>query len=242
MNLLRVPKVRMVLVLSALSLAAIATRFSFDLVFRLFAILAATLLTEFLLWKIRGVEPFLPSAGVVTSLIVFLLSEPSVPLYLPVLAALFGVAGKQLFRFWGNHTLNPAAAGLFVSSYLGNVISWWGPNSGLLAFLIIIFGASFVSLVTVRQWWIVLPFLAITILISHGLGQLEVGAFWFFALVMLPEPMTAAKGPITKPFYGALVGLLPFLVARLSFISDPLIASLLLGNSAFKFVDKLWGK
>lgn len=234
-SLFRIPKVRMALVLAGVSIAAVAARFSFEIVLRYFIILGFTLLLEFLFWKIRKIDPFLPSAGVVTATIIFLLSDPRTPLYLILLAPLFAVATKQFLRLWNNHVYNPAAAGLFVSSYLGNQVSWWGTNTSLIAMVLIIGGAAFVSLYTVRQWRIVLPFLLILIL-TGGLVQLRTGTIWFFALVMLPEPMTAAKGAITKFIYGGLVSLIYFALSAFPVI-DPLLGSLLTGNLIFKFID-----
>lgn len=237
-SLFRIPKVRMALVLFAVSAAAIIARFSPELILRYFTILAATLLIEFVFWKIRRIDPFLPSAGVVTATIVFLLSDPKTPIYLTLLAPLFAVATKQFLRFWDNHVFNPAAAGLFLSSLLGNQITWWGPNSSLIVIGIIILGASLVSLFTVRQWSIVIAF-ALVLLLTQGYTQfIAGGTIWFFMLVMLPEPMSAAKGSITKPIYGGLVALVYFVLTRFPVI-DPLLGSLLTGNLIFKFADRL---
>lgn len=243
MNLLHIPKVRMVLVLAVLTVLAIFSRFSVDLIVRLILIVGAALTSEFVLWRMRGVTPFLPSAGVVTALIVFLLSDPSSSMLWSIFAVVVGVAGKQLFRSGGRHTLNPAAAGLFVSSFLGNTISWWGTN-GTIALIIILGGASFVSLYTMRQYAIVIPFVALTIVFSllltgsieAAFGQLSVGAFWFFTLVMLPEPITAAHTQPIKPLYAGLVAFLSFIVAR--FGVDPLIASLLIGNATVRLIEQ----
>lgn len=233
----------MALVLFALVLVAVFQQFSPGLIIRLVIILGATLGFEFLLWKIRRVDPFVPWAGVVSALIIFILSDPVSPVFLPLIAVAVAVSGKQIFRFSGRHTLNPAAAGLFVSSFLGNNISWWGTN-GTVALIVILIGASFVSLFTIRQYKVVVPFVVISLIFSFlvagrleaATGQLMVGAFWFFALVMLPEPVTAAQKQEIKPFYGAIVAILSFVLVKFPF--DPFLLSLLLGNAAARMIEE----
>lgn len=227
----------MFLALFAIAVFAIAGHFSSALILRYLIIFGFTLGFEYILWKIRKIHPFLPSASFVTATIIFLLSEPTTAFYFPLIAVVFAVLQKQFIRFWGNHIFNPAGFGLLVSAYFGNIVSWWGPNTSLITLLLVVFAAGYVSAIKVGQWKITLPFLLTTVLIS-GLGQLMVGAFLFFAFVMLPEPATAAQNNWTKPIYGILVAILPFIFANFLFIPDPQLGALLAGNLIFKFIDK----
>lgn len=243
---LRIAKIQMFLSLFAVAVFAIASNFSFLIILRYLAIFGFTLGFEYLLWKVRGINPFLPSASFVTATIIFLLSDPTTIILFPLLAVIFAVLQKQFLRFWGSHIFNPAGFGLFISAYFGNVLSWWGPNISLLTLLITVLAAGYVSGIRVGQWKIQVPFLITTIVLgifrlgsfSASLSQLTVGAFLFFTFVMLPEPATAAKGNWTKPIYGILVGGLPFLFLNIPFIPDLQLASLLLGNLIFKFIDR----
>lgn len=245
MNLLRIPKIQMFLSLLGIVIFAIAGNFSVTIVVRYLIIFGFTIGLEYILWKVRKIDPFLPSASFVTATIVFLLSEPSTSIALPILAVAFAVLQKQFIRPWGNHIFNPAAFGLFIGAYFGNIVSWWGPNVSLITLLVTLLACGYVSAIKVGQWKIIIPFLITTALISFiklgnlgGLGQLFVGAFLFFTFVMLPEPMTAPQNNWAKPIYGVLVAILPFLLLRVPYISDLQIASLLTGNLIFKFVDR----
>lgn len=234
----KIPKIKMAGVLLVLSLLAILQSFSIDIVLRLVVVIASTLILEFILWKARGVTPFLPSAGLVTSLIIFLLADPEAPTYQTLIAVLAAVSLKQFLRPSNNHIFNPAASGLLIASIAGLPITWWGVGWGNVPLLVTIIGAGFVSLFTIRQHRIILSFLITSLLVSifslgdfgQSINQLLIGSFWFFALVMLPEPMTAAKFPNTRILYGIIVAILPFLLARLNLPIEPLLVALLLGN------------
>lgn len=241
MNLLRVPKIQMFLALFGVAVFAIAGNFSFGIILRYSIIFGFTVGFEYILWKIRKIDPFLPSASFVTATIIFLLSEPTTLIYFPLIAVVFAILQKQFIRPWGNHIFNPAAFGLLASAYFGNIVSWWGPNMNLITMLLVLLASGYVSAIRVGQWKIQLPFLLTQVIISRSLGQLWVGAFLFFAFVVLPEPMTAAKNNWTKPFYGILVAALPFLLLKVTMVADIELAALLIGNLIFKFIDKAVG-
>lgn len=237
MRLLRIPKIQMFLSLLGIAVFAIFGRFSTELIIRYLIIFGFTVGVEYLLWKLRKIGPIFPSASFVTATIIFLLSEPTVPVYLPLIAVVLAVLQKQFIRPWGSHIFNPAGFGLLISAYFGNIISWWGPNTNFITLLIAVFAAGYVSGIRVGQWKIILPFLLTTILVSRSLSQLTVGAFLFFVFVMLPEPATAAKGNWTKPLFGILVAVLPFLMISVPNIQDLQLASLLIGNLTFRLIE-----
>lgn len=249
----KIPKIKMAGVLLVLSLFAIFQSFSIDILLRLAVITASTLILEFILWKIRGVTLFLPSAGLVTALIIFLLADPVAPFHQILIAVVAAIILKQFLRPGNNHIFNPAASGLLAASLFGLPVTWWGVGWGLPAqagnipLIITIIGAGFISLFTIRQHRIILSFLATSLLISifylgdfgQSINQLLVGSFWFFAFVMLPEPMTAAKLPNTRILYGVIVAILPFLFARLHLPIEPLLAALLAGNLLARIAEDL---
>lgn len=246
MHLLRIPKTQMFLSLLGVAVFAIFGNFSVELIIRYLVIFGFTVGAEYLLWKFRKIGPIFPSASFVTATIIFLLSEPTGAIYLPLIAAAAAILQKQFIRPWGSHIFNPAGFGLLISAYFGNIVSWWGPNTNLITLLIAVLAAGYVSGIRVGQWKIIVPFLLTTILITFirsgnlisSLGQLTVGAFLFFAFVMLPEPVTAAKSNWTKPFYGILVAVLPFLLISVPNIQDLQLASLLIGNLVFKLIER----
>lgn len=246
LNILRIAKIQMFLSLLLIAVFAIGYNFSFLIILRYLVIFGFTVGFEFVLWKIRRVPNFLPSASFVTATIIFLLSDPTTLFVFPLIAVAFAVLQKQFIRPWGNHLFNPAGFGLFISGYLGNVISWWGPNSGTLILFLIVLASGYVSQIRVGQWKITIPFLLTSLLLVFmrtgnlpaSLGQFYVGAFLFFSFVMLPEPATAAQGNWTKPIYGILVAVLPFIFAGIPFISDLQLMSLIIGNGVFKVIDR----
>ncbi|MAG59466.1 hypothetical protein CMO96_01610, partial [Candidatus Woesebacteria bacterium] len=207
---------------------------------------------EYIFWRIRGVNSFWPSAGIISGLIIFLLADPAAPIELAIGATFLAVVGKQFIRLANAHIFNPAAFGLLAAGFLGLPITWWGVSWGYLPLALTILGAGYVSLFAIRQYKIVFSFLVVALVgsslyIGHiipAINQMLVGAFWFFALVMLPEPMTAAKLSKIRIFYGSLIALLPFTLSQLHFFPEPLLASLLVGNLAARIGDtKLnWGK
>ncbi|MBI4059061.1 RnfABCDGE type electron transport complex subunit D [Candidatus Microgenomates bacterium] len=244
-----IPKVRMVLALSALTLPALIHYFSPELILRLILILSSTLILEYLFWRIRRIEPFLPSAGVVSALIIFLLADPNSSWYLTIIAVVIAIITKQFLRLKKSHIFNPAASGLLIASIFGLPVTWWGVSWGLLLPLIatILLGA-WVSMYTIKQHRIILSFIISSIVAfnliagqftTQSLLEFSVASVWFFTLIMLPEPMTAAHFPKTKILYGILVGVLPFLLGPLFNLPvEPLLASLLIGNLVFFIVEK----
>lgn len=235
----------MAVVLSLLTLFQFVYFPTFDLVLKLILILSFTIILEYALWQVRKVSPFVPSASIVTALIIFLLAHPLALLWQPILACAAAVASKQFLRPGNHHIFNPAAFGLAIASIFGLPVTWWGASGGNLIFMVLlVLGAGFVALRTIRQAPIVVSFiltmLVLTSFISSpatAVSQLIIGPFLFFTLVMLPEPMTAAKFPRTKLIYGALVGILSFLPIFTLFGIDPLIGALLVGNGVIRFIE-----
>lgn len=237
-------KTLMVAALSIISFFAITNFFSPTLLVRFITIVALVLLFEFLLWKTREVKPFLPSAGLVSALIIFLLADPQTPLMLVLLAIVAAVGIKQFLRLKNRHIFNPAASGLFIASLFGLPVTWWGVSWGILPLVVIIVLAGYVSILRVGQGKIVAPFILISIVLSavragNVLSQFTVGSLWFFALVMLPEPVTAAHKPNVRLLYGGLVAMLSFAIAFLGIPVESLLAPLLLGNLVVHIIEKI---
>lgn len=244
MRLVRTPKVQMAIVLGVLTLLQLAYFPTFELVFRLITLVLFTLILEYILWQVRKVSPFVPSAAVVTALIVFLLAHPLASLWQPILACTLAVISKQFIRPGNHHIFNPAALGLLVASFVGLPVTWWGAIGGNPIYMaLLILGAGFVVFSSLKQAPIVISFLLTMIVLTSvmsspttAISQLIIGPFLFFTLIMLPEPMTAAKFPKTKLIYGSLVGILSFLPLFTLFGIDSLIGALLVGNGAIRFV------
>ncbi|OGH70997.1 MAG: hypothetical protein A2396_02795, partial [Candidatus Levybacteria bacterium RIFOXYB1_FULL_40_17] len=230
----------------------LAFNFSFQTVLTGILSVTAAVFSDLLFLKIRKAKLFFPSAAIATGLIVGLLTDPSLPIYFPVLASILAMFTKNFIKI-GRHIFNPASFGLILASLVfGATVSWSGVSwqildisslQTLLPFIILL-SPGFVSLYKMRRWRIILPFLAVYFLgLSFFLKSTSLyfidPTVIFFSLVMLPEPMTTPNHPKRQILFGVSVAALTILLSVFIFPSlnlqafDPLIFSLLLGNLLF---------
>ncbi|OGY12290.1 MAG: hypothetical protein A3F61_01010 [Candidatus Blackburnbacteria bacterium RIFCSPHIGHO2_12_FULL_41_13b] len=239
-KIVKTPKARLSLLLLLLSISAIYNFFSTELVLRLVFILSYTLSLEYLLWKIRGTTPFVPLAGIITALIIFLLFDNISPFYYAIIPVTLAVVQKQFLRLGAQHIFNPAAFGLYTASLVGYPTFWWGVSWGWLPLILIIIGGVWISLLTLKQHYIIFPYIASSLAIyvyllgaiptiSNLAGAFLAGSFWFYTIIMLPEPVTSPHKNKTRVFYAALAAILPLvLLSRIP--GDTMLLTLLLGN------------
>lgn len=208
----------------------------------LLAVLVAVA-ADIALIKLRGLKPFLPTAAIVSGLIIGLLSAPALSWYYPAFASTVAIASKNFLRFGRRHIFNPAALGLFSTGlFFNNPISWWGtsfqilsPNPvSFLLFLIILF-PGYVSMFRLRRYRVLLGFFAVHVLLMGNLRPLLDPTTLFFALVILPEPMTSPNNPLRQFLFGTIVAAVTALTGfmHLGAALDPLISGLLIANLLF---------
>lgn len=163
---------------------------------------------------------------------------PETPLYVPVLASLVAVLSKHLIRLKGRQIFNPAGFGIMATLLLFPVtLSWWGGTSS------IIFVAALGLLVLLRLKKIshVFSFLSVYVTLalaniiitnqdfSFATSEIFSGAFLFFTFFMLTEPKTAQLKNKLKVVYGAISGVVIFVIFFVtpdSFIYGLLVANL----------------
>lgn len=235
------------LILIAISAAFFEKRF-FPLAMTGLAVLT-TISTDMVLIRLRRVEPFLPSAAIVSGLIIGLLSAPTLPWYHIVIVSVMAMAGKNFLRFENKHIFNPAASGLFITGLLFmHSVSWWGVsfqtlqiNPVSLLFFLILLSPGYVSMIHLRRYKILISFFMVYILfigvlqlIQHSfnfknllMGTLFDPTTLFFSLVMLPEPMTTPNHHLPQLLFGAAVAMVAI------FFRFSLIEALLVGNLLF---------
>lgn len=183
-------------------------------------------------------------SAAITGLILALIFDPArSPDNLPLLGwvAILAMASKYVLAWNRKHIFNPAAAAAVISSFaLGNSASWWVGTASMLP-VVLLGGALCVR--KVRLAGMVGSFLAaslVTVLLaslllrigfSHELQQWVVQSpLFFFASIMLTEPLTAPPTKTLRWVYGALVGVLAVPQIHLgSLYSTPELA-LLAGN------------
>jgi ferredoxin-NADP reductase/Na+-translocating ferredoxin:NAD+ oxidoreductase RnfD subunit len=134
-------------------------------------------------------------------------------------AAILAMASKYILAFRGKHFFNPAAIAVVITAFvLGESASWWiGTGSMLPAVLI----GGYLIVRKIRLEDMVVTFLIAAVvtvcLVSLSLGvpiaselqQLLVASpLFFFASIMLTEPLTAPPTRDLKRIYAVIVGIL----------------------------------
>lgn len=135
-----------------------------------------------------------------------------------IAASVWAMASKFLLSARRRHIFNPAALGVALPALLlDQPATWWVATSAWLLPIVIVGGLMIVR--KLRRFDLVLAFgvacLAATVLTgdlaqawtSISVTLLET-PFFFFAFVMLTEPLTAPQAPVWRVVYGALVGVL----------------------------------
>ncbi|OGM20116.1 hypothetical protein A2714_00960 [Candidatus Woesebacteria bacterium RIFCSPHIGHO2_01_FULL_38_9] len=247
LKVLLVSKNRLLFSLVILSLLAILTFHNQLLALTSFLLIVfSALILEFVLERFSKLNTFNYRGAITSSLIIFLLADPTAKIY-QILIAIFAAVLLSIAIQSNNRPIfNKAASGLLVASFFGLPITWWGFIPGFISSLVIIILVSFMNLSIRRQLRIITPFLAVTMLFSFlssfdiftTVIQFLIGGFWFFTLVILPEENTAGHYTKTKIAYGILVALLAFLIPRIGFTTDPLLTSLLVANLVIWYLEK----
>lgn len=215
---------------------------------------------DYLFATIKRQELRIPYSGIISGLILALIIDPTASWWqiLVIAAAVTGI--KDFIRPTGSHIFNPAASGLMVGFLLfGLNPSWWGPSPygfGLfhpadLAVAISVFSLAYVSLWRYKRYFNVVSFLVVSIVLQIVLlSTSPVNAFQalinpgslFFALVMLPEPMTTPSNKIRQALFGVFVAVFNIgviylmangLIPAFNNFPDTSLVALLLANLLF---------
>ncbi|MBI3109813.1 RnfABCDGE type electron transport complex subunit D [Candidatus Daviesbacteria bacterium] len=234
-TLLKIPKMQIAGFLLLIYLTALWHDFSLSKVSILFLALSSTLISDFIFTKLRHQPSFLLSAALVSGLIIALLTDPNLPLYIPILAGILAMFSKNFLRFSGRHIFNPAGFGLILTSFIFQTgVSWWAVSFQTfpqnLIFFLVLLTPAFVSIKKMRRHLTIFSFL-----LTYGIifkNSFFDPTILFFALVMLPEPMTTPYIKKYQIMFGGVVAIAAFLISSVSF-ADPLITALLLGNLIF---------
>ncbi len=245
------PKIQLILYLGLIYLTAIINYPNFYTFIHLLLGVFYTVAADLIFLRIRKVKLFLPSAAVVTGIIIALLISPNQPFYIPIIAAVLAMFSKNFIRVNNKHIFNPAAFGLFMAGIiLGFNISWWGVSfQNLLPlkleslFFLILLLPALLSVIKLRRWGNVVTFLFVYYLTSFiltrnfGFNTLLDPTAIFFSLVMLPEPITSPVKINKQIMFGVMVAVLSYLLVMpeilAELIPDPLVAALLISNVIF---------
>jgi len=256
LQLLRIPKVQLILILLLITLS---TLLYYPLLTVARIVTLSVLFTtgsDLLFAYLRKHTLFVPYAAMVTGLILSLTINPHHPWYGILLISVIASGAKHFLRFSNRHIFNPAAIGLVVGSILfHDTVSWWGVSFQILelaplnivAFLILLLPL-LVSGIRMKRYGSTSAFLLIySVLrfIQNNVSPLMTitdPTVLFFAITMLPEPMTSPIHLGKQILYGAFVAAaaivyfyLPFSRSLLAtnLLPDGLLPFLLIGNIIF---------
>ena len=172
--------------------------------------------------RIFGAIPNIESVYI-TGLIIVLIMDPAPLSDLSaagaiVFASAWAMASKFILSLRRRHIFNPAALGVALPALLlDHPATWWVSGQLWLLPIVLIGGVLIVR--KLRRLDLVLAFAVANLAVSVLTGNLaEAPAsikfalldspFFFFAFVMLTEPLTAPQGKFWRIVYGALVGAL----------------------------------
>lgn len=216
------------------------TAFILDTVF----IVAASYASNKLFGWLFGVRPYAESA-IITGLILTLLFMPphSVMGHIDLmLVAVFANASKYIFVVRGKHIFNPAAVAIVIAAFSGLAYAtWWIATPALIPVTVIV---SFLVLYKIEKIQMALVFLGVAIglivvqaMLRGGVSTtvlLESVTSWplfFFAGIMLSEPLTLAPQRRQQMIVSALVGVLVTTDLHYGSLSMTPALALVIGNA-----------
>lgn len=237
LSFLKIPKIQLTITLLFIYLSSIRSAILPNFYLLLMCV-GLAIFFDLLFTFLRRRTLFMPWAALVTGLIIGLIIDPKALWYQVAIICVLAMASKNFLRIGGKHIFNPAATGLFLGGVIFNLpVSWWGgsfqnitlPNLGnFLSFAILLLPA-YVSVWRLRRFGSILSFLLIYGLFSR-FSLLFDPTTIFFALVMLPEPMTSPFDLKKQIFYGTIVAAAALILSRFPIFPDVLVPALLLGN------------
>ena len=188
--------------------------------------------SDFVVNYVRYERKEFPEHGLITGLIIALVLSP-VSLFASVIIPLAAVTLKHIIRYKGRNIFNPAALGMFVSAILGVHAAWWS-----ISLLVIPFGL--IVAYKIRRLYNPLSFVALSIaydFIVSGSFSLNTSMF-FFAFVMLLEPVTSPYTKKGQLIFGISAALLSSLFAFLN-ATDIFLPGLLIMNLFTHWLNKV---
>ncbi|MGE5603095.1 MAG: FAD-dependent oxidoreductase [Nitrososphaerales archaeon] len=226
-----------------LSFAHVLAYDPFAMLFSTAFILAACSVTNYIFSRVFDV-PANVESSLITGLILALIITPINgygDLWFLFWASVLAMGSKYILNISGKHIFNPAALGVAVTYLtINQSASWWIGNPALLPFVLV---GGLLMVRKLRRFKLIWSFMAaavvVTFLAALFGGQPMSDAFrtlflyspfFFFAFVMLTEPLTMPPTNSRRNLYAALVGVLfPPAFHLGSFYTTPEIA-LLIGN------------
>lgn len=198
-----------------------------------------------LLRYIRGTWS-IPTAAVLTGMIIGFVLAPEAPLPVAVATAAIAIAGKHLLRTRLANIFNPAALALVVAGIIFSAgQSWWGalPDTSIFGPLLLISTGLFV-VDRIKKLPLVLSFLGVYFALftawsffgnAVSAGEVfrspDIEAALFFAFFMADDPPTCPIRPWEQVVFGAIVATAAWAIFAFNGALYFLPAGLLAGNA-----------
>lgn len=224
-----------------------------DLVVSAFIIVAVSWITNLIFARVFE-APANTESAYITALILFFIIMPlragNYAQFLPlaVWASILAVASKYIFAIGKKHIFNPAALAVVITAFaINESASWWIGTANMLPFVLVggalvvrkirrtdlVFGFFISALITIT--WLALlngndPLFALY-------KTLIDSAFFFFAFIMLTEPITTPPSKWLRTGYGALVGFLFAPALHIGLLYSTPELALVIGNIFSYFVS-----
>lgn len=161
----------------------------------------------------------------ITAFILFFIITPAFDggyhqfFFLALWASILAMASKYILAIKRKHIFNPAAVALVLTYFaIGETANWWIGIAAMLPFVLV---GGFLIVRKIHQAGLVWSFAVVALMtisifaFMRGadvtttiLGTLKNSAFFFFAFIMLVEPMTSPSGKWQRVAYAVLVGFL----------------------------------
>ena len=233
----------LIVIAVAFSFAHVLAYDPYAMLFSTAFILAVCSVTNFAFSRMFDVPANVESSAI-TGLILALIISPISgygDLWFLFWASVLAIASKYIINIRGKHLFNPAALGVALTYFaINQSASWWIGNPILLPFVLV---GGLLLTRKLRRFKLIWSFMAAAVVVTflaalfggQAFGQafrtlFLYSPFFFFAFVMLTEPLTTPPTNGRRNLYAALVGLLfPPAFHLGSFFTTPEIA-LLIGN------------
>ena len=191
---------------------------------------------------VKKTKFFFPKAGLITGLILSLVLPLEVNPLIAAFAAVVAIASKHLLRLERQQIFNTATFGLVASGLLFKMpFGWWGDS---IPWLVILLGL--VMVIRTRKELQVFGFVVTYTIVqyfflknSNTNSDLEIlktalaTNSWFFALFMVPEPVTSRLPFRLSPVFGFIAAAAGFNLALVKFTpisNNSLLLGLLVTN------------
>lgn len=211
----------------------------------LIAAVAAAVLVDIAIVRVRRGVWFFPSGALLSGLIVALILSAAEPWYVPAITAALAVASKYLLRTKQGHIFNPAAFALVAACLLfASAQDWWGALANApMPFLIVLLATGLLVADRVNKLPMVLIFTGCYFLtfaayayagdparVAEIFRTPDINATLFFALFMLTDPPTSPARYRDQVTFGLIAALISFAVYLMLGGVYYLLVGLLVGN------------